>query len=67
MTSLAATRTAISNQHLTPGKDWLRLPGLFHRWELDDVREPGEDYFFDEIRQDENGSPLFAVYHRRPQ
>jgi hypothetical protein len=41
-----------------------RVPGLFRRWELEDVIEAGHEYRVEEAGQDDNGSPLFALYRR---
>ena len=50
--------------------EWVKLPGLFHRWEFEQVirpatpGEPAEDWFFEEAGRDDRGATLFAVYHR---
>jgi hypothetical protein len=45
-------------------EEFLRLPGLFRRWELQDVVQAGPDFHFEEAGATEDGTPLFAVYRR---
>ena len=45
--------------------EWLRLPGLYRRWELQQVIEPGEDFYVEAAGTCEDGTSLFAIYHRR--
>lgn len=52
---------------LEPDSDeFLRLPGLFRRWELEQVLEPGFDFHIEEAGEASDGTPLFAVYRREP-
>lgn len=44
--------------------EWLRLPGLFRRWELEQVIKPGEDFFVENAGTCEDGTSLLAIYHR---
>ncbi len=44
--------------------EWLRLPGLFRRWEFEQVIEPGDDFHVEEAGNAEDGSQLFAIYRR---
>lgn len=46
--------------------EFLRLPGLFRRWELQDVVEAGPDFHFEEAGTASDGTPLIAVYRREP-
>lgn len=39
-----------------------RLPGLFRRWELVRVIEPGKDYRIEDAGSADDGTPLFAIY-----
>jgi len=39
-----------------------RLPGLFRRWELTELLQPGLDYHLEQAGFASDGSPLFAVY-----
>jgi len=41
-----------------------RLPGLFRRWELEDVIEAGYEYRVEEAGRDADGSTLFVLYRR---
>ena len=47
--------------------EWLRLPGLFRRWEFEQVIEPGEDFYFEPAGTTSDGSLLFAIYRREHQ
>ena len=48
----------------TDDDDFVRLPGLFRRWELEQVVEPGTDFHLEEAGNASDGTPLFAVYRR---
>lgn len=54
---------------LTPRTDpeqFIRLPGLFRRWEIEQVLEPGSDFHIEEAGEASDKTPLFAVYRRDP-
>ena len=44
--------------------EWLRLPGLFRRWEFEQVLEPGNEFHIEEAGHAQDGAALFAIYHR---
>ena len=44
--------------------DFVRLPGLFRRWEIEQVVDPGADFHLEEAGDASDGTPLFAVYRR---
>ena len=50
--------------------EWLKLPGLFYRHELEQVLHParpgeqGDEWFVEEAGNDDRGRALLAVYHR---
>jgi hypothetical protein len=46
--------------------DYFRVPGLFRRWEFEDVLVPGRDYRIVEQGRDSGGTKLFALYQREP-
>ena len=48
----------------TPPDDFVRLPGLFRRWELEQVLDPGADFHLEEAGESSDGTPLVAVYRR---
>jgi len=50
-----------------PDASFLRLPGLFRRWEIEQVLEEGTDFRFEEAGQASDGTRLFAVYRREPE
>ena len=50
----------------TDADDLLRLPGLFRRWELEQIVEAGNDYRIEDAGTAGDGTPLFAVYCRQP-
>ena len=43
---------------------WLRLPGLFRRWEFEQVIDVDEEFLVEEAGHDEQGLALFAIYSR---
>jgi hypothetical protein len=45
-------------------EDFIRLPGLFRRWEIEQVVEPGADFHLEDAGDAADGTPLFAVYRR---
>ena len=52
--------------HWADGEDaeFLRLPGLFRRWEIERIVEAGPDFHFEEAGTTSDGAELFAVYRR---
>ncbi|HPA82647.1 MAG TPA: hypothetical protein PLS95_17635 [Thermoanaerobaculales bacterium] len=44
--------------------DFIRLPGLFRRWELHDVVELGADFHLEDAGEAADGTQLIAVYRR---
>lgn len=51
--------------HDLPGdEDFIRLPGLFRRWELHDVIELGADFHLEDAGEAADGTQLIAVYRR---
>jgi hypothetical protein len=51
---------------LTDPEQFMRLPGLFRRWEIEQVLVPGTDFHIEEAGEASDGTPLFAVYRREP-
>jgi len=57
----------------TKHKDWscsesdefLRLPGLFRRWEFEQVITGSDEFHIEAAGATEDGTALFAVYHRQ--
>jgi hypothetical protein len=45
-------------------EEFVRLPGLFRRWEIEQVLEGGKDFHIEEAGTACDGTPLFAVYRR---
>jgi len=50
----------------TVPEQFIRLPGLFRRWEFEQVLEPGSDFHIEEAGEASDGTLLFAVYRREP-
>jgi hypothetical protein len=50
----------------TDPEQFVRLPGLFRRWEIEQVLEAGSDFHIEEAGDASDGTPLFAVYRREP-
>ena len=44
--------------------EWLRLPGLFRRWELEQVIDAEHDFHVEAAGHCEDGTQLSAVYAR---
>jgi hypothetical protein len=44
--------------------DFVRLPGLFRRWELEDVIDLDADFHFEDAGKTDDGTPLVSVYRR---
>jgi hypothetical protein len=51
----------------TSSEAFLRLPGLFRRWELEQVIEGSDEFHISSSGRAEDGSELFAVYCREQQ
>lgn len=47
-----------------PDHEWRRLPGLFRRWEFEQVIDVDEAFLIEEAGHDEQGLALFAIYNR---
>lgn len=56
--------TATARPHPTEDEAFVRLPGLFRRWEIEQVVDPGADFHLEEAGDASDGTPLFAVYRR---
>jgi len=60
-------------QPLPPGvpvpkpEDFLRIPGLFQRWELQQVVRPGPEFYIAPGGKLTDGTQLFAIYARQLQ
>jgi hypothetical protein len=48
----------------TKAEDFLRLPGLFRRWEFEQVIEGSDEFHISASGRAEDGTELFAVYCR---
>lgn len=59
-------------QPLPPGvpipkpDDFIRIPGLFQRFELQQVVKPGPEFYLESGGKLTDGTQLFAVYARQP-
>ena len=51
----------------TNPEEFVRLPGLFRRWEIERVLAAGQDFHIEEAGSAADGTTLFAVYRREPQ
>ena len=45
-------------------REFVRVPGLFRRWEIEQVLESGADYHLEEAGTASDGTKLFAVFRR---
>jgi hypothetical protein len=48
----------------TVPEDFLRLPGLFRRWELEQVFEGSDEFYISAAGETEEGTELFSVYYK---
>jgi len=48
----------------TESEEYLRLPGLFRRWEFEQVINDSGEFHIEAAGTTEDGTALFAVYHR---
>lgn len=44
--------------------DFVRLPGLFRRWELEQLAEPDADLYVEPAGSSADGTSLLSVYRR---
>ena len=44
--------------------EFVRLPGLFRKWELEQVVQPGDDFHLERAGTASDGTALFAVYRQ---
>ena len=58
------TREPIPILNMPGDEDFIRLPGLFRRWELNDVVEVGADFHLEDAGDAADGTQLIAVYRR---
>lgn len=58
------SRDPIPILNLPGDEDFIRLPGLFRRWELNDVVELGADFHIEDAGEAADGTQLIAVYRR---
>lgn len=43
---------------------WIRLPGLFRRWEFEQVIDVDQEFLVEEAGHDEHGMSLYAIFSR---
>ena len=58
------TREPIPILNLPGDEDFIRLPRVFRRWELNDVVELGADFHLEDAGEAADGTQLIAVYRR---
>lgn len=56
--------TREGTQPCTRSEEFLRLPGLFRRWEIEQVIEGSDEFHVSAAGATEDGAELFAVYYR---
>lgn len=47
-----------------PPADYLRLPGLLRRWEIEQALTAGHNYYIEESGSTSDGVQLYAVYQQ---
>jgi hypothetical protein len=45
-------------------RSFVRVPGLFRKWEIEQVVEPGSDLHVEAAGEAEDGTPLYVIYKR---
>lgn len=48
----------------TASDEFIRLPGLFRRWEFEQVIEGSDEFHISAAGATEDGTELFMVFHR---
>ena len=48
----------------TSPTEFLRIPGLFRRWEIEQILEPGADFHLEEAGAASDGTRLYAIFRR---
>ena len=56
--------TKHDTQACTVSEEFLRLPGLFRRWELEQVIEGSDEFHISTAGSTEDGTELFTVYYK---
>jgi len=56
--------TREGEQPCTQSEEFLRLPGLFRRWEIEQVIQNSDEFHISAAGSTEDGADLFAVYCR---
>jgi hypothetical protein len=56
--------TRRGEQPCTVSEEFLRLPGLFRRWELEQVIEGSDEFHISAAGATADGTELFSVFHR---
>ena len=51
-------------EHCPECDHFIRLPGLFRRWELEQVIEGSDEFHISAATSTAEGTELFIVYHR---
>ena len=58
----------MTNTHAGPpctlSDDFVRLPGLFRRWEFEQIVEGSDEFHISAAGATEDGTELFIIYHR---
>jgi hypothetical protein len=64
LASIGGAAGAVPAPRADADREWLRLPGLFRRWEFEQVIDVDEEFLVEEAGHDEQGMSLFAIYSR---
>ena len=54
----------MGDQHSAASTDFVRPPGLFRRWELEDVLDVDTEFLLEDAGKAADGTQLLAVYSR---
>ncbi len=53
-------------EHCPECDHFIRLPGLFRRWEFEQVIDGSDEFHISAAGATADGTELFTVYHREP-
>jgi hypothetical protein len=59
--------TTRDDRSCTVSEDYLRLPGLFRRWEFEQVIQGSDEFHVSAAGKAADGAELFTVYYRERQ
>lgn len=59
-------KTRRDHRHCPVSEEFIRLPGLFRRWEFEQVMNGSDEFHVEAAGATDDGAELFTVYCREP-